>query len=307
MNNFLDYFYNIKGTKIKYNNKYYSFILNGYIYKLYILNDNIDINFIINLNKKMLGYTLVSEIILNKMNNYISNYNNQDYILIKIFVNIDKLISLEEINYLANTFYSNKMKVNWANLWSRKIDYLEELINENGKKYPMLVDSFNYFVGMSENAISYYNDIIIDSNYPLVISHKTIRFNDTIECLYNPLNIIFDYRVRDIAEYIKNAFFLGNKKIINELNNYLNNNSLTNTDIKLLVARLMYPSFYFELYEDILVNGEKEKIIINIINKLPSYEKYLASIITFFKKRYDINEIAWLNNTYNIEKKKMMD
>lgn len=304
MNNFIDYFYNIKIDSIKYNNHYYSFIFNGYNYRLYILEDNININSMINLNKKMLGYTLVSEIINNRWNNYISNYNGLNYILIKIYINIDKAITLEEINNLASYMYSNKNNLNWGQLWSKKIDYLEELINENGKKYPIIVDSFNYFVGMAENAISYYNDIIIDNNYKSVISHKRIRFNDTVEALYNPLNIIFDYKVRDIAEYIKNAFFLNNKNIFYEFDNYLKNNHLDIIDIKLLISRLMYPSFYFDLYEDILVNGESEKIIIKIIDRLPHYEKYLASIISYLKNMYDVNEIAWLKNSYNIEKKR---
>ena len=304
MNNFIDYFYNIKVDKIDFNNKYYSFIFNGYNYRLYIIDDNININFIVNLNKRMLSYTLTSEIINNKDNKYISNYNNIDYILIKIYANIDKPISIKEISYLANYLYSDKIKVNWGLLWSKKIDYLEEMINENSKKYPLLVDSFNYFVGMAENAISYYNDIIINDNYKLFISHKKIRFNDTTECLYNPLNIIFDYKVRDIAEYIKNAFFLNNKNIFNELDYYLKNNYLNITDIKLLVSRLLYPSFYFDLYEDILIIGKNEKIITSIINKLPQYEKYLANIINYLKKTYDIPDISWLNNIYNIEKKK---
>ena len=170
---------------------------------------------------------------------------------------------------------------------------------ENGKKYPIIVNSFNYFVGMAENAISYYNDIKIEDNYKYVISHKNIRFNDTIEVLYNPLNIIFDYRARDIAEYIKNAFFINNSNIYNELNEYMNVNGLSITDVKLVVARLMYPSFYFEMYEDILIDNDDEKIIVPIVDRLTEYEKYLASIINYFKNYYDIPTIPWLNNNYD--------
>ena len=58
---------------------------------------------------------------------------------------------------------------------------------------------------MCENAIAYFNSITLDDNYRYVLSHKTIKYDDSVEVLYNPLNIIFDYRVRDIAEYIKNG------------------------------------------------------------------------------------------------------
>ena len=293
MNNFIEYFYGIKISKIIYNDMYYSFIYNKYIYKLYMIDNDVNINFAVNVDKLLLGHTLISEIIINKDNNYISSYNGINYVLIRIYANVKKSISLEEIDYLANMLYSEKLNINWGNLWSKKIDYLEDLINENGKKYPIIVDSFNYFVGMAENAINIFN-----SNYKYVISHKSIRFNDSVEVLYNPLNIIFDYRARDIAEYIKNAFFLNNKNIFNELNNYMVNNNLSLIDVELIVSRVMYPSFYFGMYEDILIYGKSEKIILEITDKLSLYEKYLAHIINFFKNWYDIPEIKWLNNDY---------
>ena len=298
MNNFVDYFYNMRVEKVLFNKKHYSFMYNGYLYRIYPVDNNININTIVNINKRLLGHTLVSQIIANKDNNYVSFYNNQNYIVIRIYANINKKITLEEINFLANSLYTEKFKINWGMLWSKKIDYLEELINENGKKYPIIVNSFNYFVGMAENAISYYNNIKIADNYRYVISHKKIRFNDTIEVLYNPLNIIFDYRARDIAEYIKNAFFINNSNIYNELNEYINVNGLSITDVKLVVARIMYPSFYFEMYEDILIDNNDEKIIAPIVDRLPEYEKYLANIINYFSNYYDIPTIPWLNNNY---------
>ena len=149
---------------------------------------------------------------------------------------------------------------------------------------------------MTENAISYYNNIIFNDEYDYVISHKIIRFNDNIDIIYNPLNIIFDYRVRDLAEYIKNSFFNHNSNIFKEINNYLKKYPLTINEAKLLVSRLLYPSFYFELYEDILIDNKDEKIIINIINKLPSYEKYLNNVIVYLNKIYSIEEITWLKH-----------
>lgn len=294
MNNFIDYFYNIKVDKIIYSDKYYSFLYDGYIYKLYIYDGYSNINMLQELNNKLVKITLLSEIIYNRNNEIISVYNGISYILLKIYANTLKSISLSEISFLNGTLYKEKINVNWGMLWSRKIDYLEDLINENGKKYPIIVDSFNYFVGMAENAISYYNSILIDNNYKYVVSHKIIRINDTIEALYNPLNITFDYRVRDLAEYIKNSFFNKNQNIISELKEYLLNNNLSLMEIKLLVARLLYPSFYFDMYEDILIDEKEEKIIIDVISKLDRYEEYLGKIIGFLKESYNIEEIMWL-------------
>lgn len=294
MNNFMEYFYNIKVDKIIYSDKYYSFMYKGYIYKLYIYDGYSNIELLQELNNKLVKVTLLSEIIYNRNNEIISTYNGINYILLKIYINTLKNISLSEISFLTNTLYKEKIRVNWGILWSKKIDYLEELISENGKKYPIIVDSFNYFVGLAENAISYYNGILIDNDYKYGVSHKRIRINDSVEVLYNPLNITFDYRVRDVSEYIKNAFFNDNRNIFGEVKEYLDNSNLSLMEVKLLVARMLYPSFYFDMYEDILIDEKEEKIIMDVVVKLDDYEKYLGKMISFLKKYYDIEEVLWL-------------
>ena len=293
MINFIDYFYNMKIENVKNNNKYYSFLYSGYLYKLYNIDNKIDINLVIGINRQMIKNTLVDKIIINKYGSYISTTSNNSYILVKVYSYYDK-VTINDITFLVNSLYTNKIERNWGMLWSKKIDYLEDLINQFGKQYPLIVDSFNYYVGMCENAISYYNSIKIDYNYTYYIAHKVLREDDMVDSLYNPLNIIFDYKVRDVAEYIKKAFFLKSNNIMMEIRNYLNNNILSVTDIKLLVSRLLYPSFYFEMYEDILVDKKDEKILINYTNKTCEYEHYLAEIISYLHKYFDIDEILWL-------------
>lgn len=293
MKNFLEYFYNIKIDNINKHNNFYEFIYQKNKYKLYINEFIPNPTLTYNISKSLKYNSLISEIILNKDNNIITTYNNNYYILLKLSINETKKITLKEISNLANKLYVENLNINWGLLWSNKIDYLEELINENGKKYPIIVDSFNYFVGLAENAISYYENVKTENNYKYVISHKKININDTIEAIYNPFNIIFDYRVRDIAEYIKISFW-NNLNIYKELDNYLINNYLTINEVNLLISRLLYPSFYFNMYEDIIINKKDEKILLNIINKTKEYESYLNNIILYLKKYYPCEEIEWL-------------
>lgn len=291
MNGFIEYFYNIKINKLDFNNRYYSFIYKSDLYRLYVVSENINIDYIITLNKRLLGNTLISEIIINNNHKYISTYNNTNYVLMKLFINPKKEICLNElISFDYNLYVYNNS--DWGMLWSKKIDYLEKLINENGKKYPLMVDSFNYFASMAENAISYFNNIPIPKNYTLFISHHNLDFNNSVELIYNPLNIFFDYIARDIGEYIKYSFFTNNKNIFNELNLLINDLSVI--DVKLIVARILFPSFYFNLYEDILIYNKDEKILLKIIEKLDAYQKYLANVIDYFGKFYDIDYISWL-------------
>ena len=294
MINFIKYFYNIKIDNIYDDKKFYYFYFNNYLYRLYIYEDNNNLDFLYNLCNSLSNITLISIIIKNKFNQIITNYNNINYVLIKFFVNINKDINLEEITYIDNSYNFLQVNNNWGLLWSNKIDYLEHFILENGKKYPLLVDSFNYYVGMAENAISYYNEIDT-SLIKSFICHKKIRINDKVDVIYNPLNIILDYKVRDIAEYIKISFFNNNKNIYNELNNYLRKNYLSINEVMLLISRLLYPSFYFELYEDILIDNKDEKIIQDYISNTNEYEEYLSNIINYFRNIYDIPTIDWLN------------
>ena len=217
MKNTINYYYNLNPNKIKQIFNYYYFYINNELYYFIIYTRKInDIKAIYEFNQKMLNNNiLVNEIINNTTNTIITYINQIPHILVKINININKPITLSEIYYISsnNISYKNElMRSNWANLWSQKLDYLEYHQEQNKKKYPILSESFNYFLGMAENAISYLNNII--SNYKIektdigVISHEKFKLDDTIYSLYDPQNIIIDHKARDIAEYIKQLTML---------------------------------------------------------------------------------------------------
>lgn len=301
MKNIINYFYNLNITELTNKDNIYSFYDNDELYHFYIYNNNIkNVELTKDIDDSLKKDTLIHEIIINKDNSIITYYNNIPYILCKINININKPITLGEISYLSSKVISTNSKItyhSWQDLWSIKMDYLEKVINENGKKYPIIVDSFNYFVGMAENAISYYNNLSnkeVDNN-SLVISHRIININDTVYAIYDPVNIIIDHKARDIAEYIKYSFFSDNTNIFKELNTYFKYNYYTKDDVVLLLARVLYPSFYFNMYEDIMINSKEEKIITNITSKLDKYELYLAMVFKYFNNFYNLPIPEWLN------------
>ena len=301
MKNIINYFYNLNITELTNKDNIYSFYDNDELYHFYIYTNNIkNIDLTKDIDDSLKKDTLIHEIIINKDNSIITYYNNIPYILCKINININKPITLGEINYLASKVISTNSKItyhSWQDLWSIKMDYLEKVINENGKKYPIIVDSFNYFVGMAENAISYYNNLSnkeVDNN-SLVISHRIININDTVYAIYDPVNIIIDHKARDIAEYIKYSFFNDNNNIFKELNIYFKYNYYTKDDVVMLLARVLYPSFYFNMYEDIMINSKEEKIITNITSKLDKYELYLTRVFKYFNNFYNLPIPEWLN------------
>ncbi len=301
MKNNIMYYYNLRIDNITQNNNNYYFTINNdnYCFTIYT-RDIKESNEIYKLNKYMLSSNiLVHEIILNKDNYVVTIINNIPYILYKIYINKNKKLTINELTYLSNyTYQVDKIltRNNWNILWSNKIDYFEYQINQMGKKYPILVDTFAYFTGLAENAISYVKyttlETQIETSDNPVISHRKI--NNTIQSLYNPLNIILDHKSRDIAEYIKLSFLNKNTNIYQELDSYFSNNYYSEYGLRLLYARIIYPSFYFDMYEQIIQGLRKESDLLNIVSLLDDYELYLKEMYYYLKKYHNIPEIDWI-------------
>lgn len=301
MKNNIMYYYNLRIDNITQNNNNYYFTINNdnYCFTIYT-RDIKESDAIYKLNKYMLSSNiLVHEIIPNKYNYVVTIINNIPYILYKIYINKNKKLTINELTYLSNyTYQVDKIltRNNWNILWSNKIDYFEYQINQMGKKYPILVDTFAYFTGLAENAISYVKyttlETQIETSDNPVISHRKI--NNTTQSLYNPLNIILDHKSRDIAEYIKLSFLNKNTNIYQELDSYFSNNYYSEYGLRLLYARIIYPSFYFDMYEQIIQGLRKESDLLNIVTLLDDYELYLKEMYYYLKKYHNIPEIDWI-------------
>ena len=102
MKNTINYYYKLNPDKINKLFNYYYFYINNELYYFLIYKRKIkDINAIYEFNQKMLKQNiLVNEIINNTTNTIITYINQIPYILVKISININKPISLSEINYI---------------------------------------------------------------------------------------------------------------------------------------------------------------------------------------------------------------
>lgn len=306
MKNNIMYYYNLPIDNIYQNNNQFYFDINNERYEFIIYERDLkEQKAIYELNKKMItANTLVHEIIPNKDNYIVTTINNIPYILYKTYIHKEKNFNLQELTHLSNYIYDydeTLKRDNWNILWAKKIDYLEYQINQTGKKFPILVDSFSYFVGLAENAISYVKNTELETRKEQsdigVISHRKIKNCNNSNCIYDPQNIVIDHKSRDLAEYIKLSFFNNNKYIFNELDEYFKSNYMSIYGIRILFARIIYPSFYFDLYEEIIQNIKKESEILNITNKINEYEEYIKNIFYYLKRFYNIPEIEWLKKS----------
>ena len=304
MKNTINYYYNIRIDDLIKSNVDYYFYLNNNEYHLIKYNRPIeDIESLYKLNIQMINRRcMVHKIIINKDKSIITMINNEPYILLKI-CSKNKYINLSDINYIQQMTYNieydkSLLRSDWVNLWCEKIDYYEYQINQLGKEYPILCDSLSYFIGLGENAISYLVNNIKENKKTLIVSHK--RINDNSFDFYNPLNFIIDDRVRDVSEYIKKSFF-NNTFNINELKSYLNYNNFNNEEYICFFSRLLFPTYYFDIYDEIINTKSDENKIIPILEKTTQYEEFLVYIYKYiiYEKKVQIEPIEWLLKSYS--------
>ena len=291
MKNTINYYYNLNINTIHQKDKNYYFKVDNKNYLLLKCTNIEELDDIYRLNMYLSQILPVNRIVLNVNNEVITKINDSNYLLLELFSNNNK-INLNNIIELSNIripISVDKLKRNdWYNLWVKKIDYFEYQLSQIGKKYPLIRESFNYYIGLAENAIILVNNIDFN-NIPLGLSHRRITnmsFN-----LYNPLNIVIDARIRDVCEYFKFCFF-NNIDISMELELFLSYNSFNIDEAKLFLARMFFPTYYFDLYEKIIDNEIDESEIKKVIIKADNYEKILKQVYYHFKNN-QIN-IEWL-------------
>lgn len=305
MNNYLNYYYNIYPDTIHEQNKTFYFDYNGEKYYFVIYSRPVeDAPYLQQLNIEMIRQgSLMHEIVINKDKNIITFVNDIPYVLLKVYINENKKITLPEIAYISinnSNIKTNKIldRSDWANLWSAKVDYFEYQISQIGKKYPIICEYLSYYIGLAENAISYYKNTLLEvkpSEYDtMTVAHKRIRADDTDFDLYNPLSLIIDYQTRDFGEYIKAKFFNG-EDIWIELDEFFKHYNLSLFGRRLLYARLLFPSYFFDVYESIVEGKLKEEDIMSIVCKAEQYEDFLIELHTYINRDNLLPQLDWLN------------
>lgn len=299
MLDYINYFYNLYPPLLNKENDNYVFFVGNEKYCLTPYRRELsEIKDLVELNKRMISSnSLVHEIIINKFNEPISVISNENYVLLRVYVNDIKKIDINDIIYMLNenvdlSGLKSLLRTNWVSLWSSKVDYIEYQMGHLIKKYPFLNNTIDYYLGLCENAITYIKNLKMFSDYkiPIGISHKRIIKDATLFDLYNPLNLILDYKVRNIAEYLKDAFFK-DEDVNYILNIVFKNFWFDKLNLSLLVARLLYPSYYFDLFEEIIDKELDENIILPLTKKSSKYEEFIDLII----KNCNLQNLQWLS------------
>lgn len=296
MKNSLLYYFNININdlrKIK-DNYYFSNGNNNFIVALY--NRSLEeISSIYSLNKEMLQYGIpVFEIIPTNTYNILFLFEDNLYLLMK-YPNIkNRLINYADIlrfNYFPKIQNFDILdKSNWGKSWENKVDYYEKESSEIKEKYSVIKNSINYFIGLAENGISYFNDNFDLTSLEKVVSHIRVGINTDLYEFFNPLNLIIDYKERDVSEYLKSYVIHENyteSKIIDMIKMKNDNRN----SVILLISRMLFPTYYFDEYDNVILKNFS--FIDEIIQKRKNINLLIKLI---FQKYYYLNipYIDWI-------------
>lgn len=262
---------------------------------------------IINVSNEMVKKGInVHKILINRNNSFLTKVGEYNYILFAVSnlneeYDIFDMVKISE-KLVLNNNKSNLYRNNWGTLWSEKIDYFEYQVRELSIEKDVVKNSFSYYVGMAENAISYVNNTNMKYGgdvYRIVLSHRRVFYPNYKLNYLNPLSFVFDLEVRDIAEYLKAMFFKKDISFcLDELSSYLKIRHLSLYEYQMLYARLLYPTYYFDIYESVMNKNGDEEQLVNIIKKCDSYEEFLKKAYLEISKYAKIDKIEWIINQH---------
>lgn len=303
MKNAINHYYNLYPDKIYKESDHFYFYLDDIKINIYKLERNITelLELVRISNELYKNKILVSTFIINKNGGFYFNLDEENYSLLKVNNYEKDTIDYYDISKFNKILSSLRVEtlnnLPWNISWTNTIDRLEEAMKEYNKEFVLIQDRINYYIGLAENAVMYINNISEENKnttLPKVISHKRINSKTNIEDFYNPLNIMFDYEIRDLAFYVQNSFF-DNTFDFDELEKYLNFKNFNRYSIGLFYGRLLYPSYYFDKLELILNGILDEKVLNYYHDKTTEYEDFLYDLYNLLKLKYSIPKIDWIN------------
>ena len=232
------------------------------------------------------------KIISNVHNDFFVKVENNNYVLLKVNGILKYEYSIFDFKYII----LNKNGYNWGKLWGDRLDYYEIQLRELGLKYQNLLNSFGLYKGIAENAILYYNLTMNKYNDRLDVGlvHNRIKYPCYLLNYENPVNYVVDYNVRDVAEYIK-SYTLSDSYDFLYITKILDHYKFNKKSFNLLYSRILYPCFYFDIFDNIILEDANDDDISGVLDNYNKYINMLKEIYLKYKDKYEMFKIEWLD------------
>ena len=273
--NLIYYLYGIKVNVIREHNGKYIFSINN---NLYIFKEIFDENKVYK-NISYIDTNLYHEIIRDVKNRVVSSYNNHLYVLMAVKIGVNRNIIIDDLMQNRILYYINLNSFKWIELWKNKIDQVEHIIRSNEYKFSFSnLSIINYYLELSEIALCFLLNYI-ESNQRISMSlcHERIRNNYSLYDLYDSTDLIIDNYTRDIGEYIKcdiiSGYFDSKRYVFIKYINYV--------DKVLLFSRILFPSYFYDIFDDYVLNDKSFESFDNNFLFINEYSKCIKELFDF--------------------------
>ena len=280
------------------------FELEGWTFKLEAIQDQKEEelqslnDFLQRLMQRM--WTRGVQIITNRKGTFISE---DDYGKVILVATKKQKMRIQDIIKIHQHYVNSPSEIPYtttylSSLWEEKINSIEQKILPSIRvddfAYQRIMVAAIYALGLAENALQYLTEIAIDYGKeisPLTLSHRRLESLDS-HTVFDPLNLILDSPIRDIAEAWK-------YKVITttELLQILPTYQLSIKEVSLLFARMLFPTRFFDLLEKHY--GERvdvRKQILAYYREMNQDLLELKKVEQLLVKNYGIRPISWLLN-----------
>lgn len=223
------------------------------------------------------------KIILNRNRELISKVENNYYVL------LDPVFISEEITNLDFIFVDNTP--DWdIKLWENKSDAYKKYLSLNADIKREIIVYLNYYLGITENAITLYNTAInLPGMLRNVISHNNIYQPNYGINYYDPTNVLIDSISRDLCEYAK-KYNLSTDKMIDMFKEY----ELSEKEINIFLARMLYPKRFYEWFDNYLESKNTDGFRKVIEETDKNIEQYKGLVKELKKSNLYLDEISWI-------------
>lgn len=208
----------------------------------------------------------------------------------------------------------------WKELWGQRLDQMELFWKEKLQQKredeftDLFIESFSYYVGLTENAIQYVADTELDEQ-PYTVDAATVCHERLPQTLWAggkemklPTDWVYDHCARDLAEWVRALYVKGaadEEQLQRFFRDYERVTPLSAFSWRLLYARLLFLLHYFECVEGYyLTESEQEKqqyaqMLRSLVDRSQEYETFLASFYERLElaKRFQLPIIRWLSYT----------
>lgn len=206
----------------------------------------------------------------------------------------------------------------WKGFWEKRLDQLEQFWRQKAFMHPLepfekkFVESFPYYLGLSENAIQYLVDTELDEKPGIVdsgtVCHQRMTKNKWSQenLVKIPTDWVLDHGSRDLAEYMRNTFIMYRNDLFEQgflfLQQYEEVTPLSSFSKRLIYSRLLFPLHYFETIEGYYISPESEHDFYEdrLDRLLLDSDRYELFLRTFHEMsgmrnaHFQIPQIKWL-------------